>query len=172
MDELYQEFKSESQGLIKEMLDLLEEAEGSETKGEQLEKYGLLVDRIMGAAKTLAQVMEDAQHLEKIGKYGELCKTVGYKGSQIDNNDSFYQTVVAILLDATEMLDEMVDVAGTANEKDIKEYLSETFLDRLSWISGQFDESVRGTVALDKKGSDRLKQNKIDHLLRQLGVKS
>lgn len=165
------EFKSESKDLVEELIDLLEEAEETGIQSKvKLDKYGQIVDRIMGSATSLSMTVEDSQYLEKIGHYAEICKIVGYKGSQLEN-EQFFNVVVAMLLDATEMLQQMVKELGTAEERDLKDLLTDTFLDRLRFIDSQFDENLRGTVAAkEEPGEDSSTQAQIDDLLAALGV--
>merc|ERR1711976_794029 len=128
MDELLVEFKSESKDLISELMTILEDLEDDPGKVKDLENYGQIVDRIMGGAKSLAMAVDDSETLNRIRTYAELCKAVGYKGSQIEGNEEFANIVIALLLDATEMLEQMVVTLGTDQQKDIKQHLNQTFL--------------------------------------------
>ncbi|MCB0422848.1 MAG: hypothetical protein KDD61_17740 [Bdellovibrionales bacterium] len=171
MDELLVDFKSESKELVDQMLELLEEAEddGLDVK-LKLDEYGQLVDRIMGSATSLCMVVEDSRYLEKIGHYAEICKIVGYKGSQLEN-EQFFIVVVAMLLDATEMLQIMLKELGTTSERDLKDIITDTFLERLRFINSQFDENLRGTVATQgRDDANSSTQSQIDSLLAALGV--
>lgn len=171
MDEILLEFKEESKSLVEELLDILDSAEEGFDHKQELEQYGQIVDRIMGGAKSVAMA-SDSPMPEQIGTYAELCKIVGYKGSQISEDGPFYTVVIAFLLDATEMLEVMIDVTGTKKEKNIKEILSTTFLDRLKWISERFEEGLRASVAT-KADDDDKKENEqadIDAILKQLGL--
>lgn len=171
MDEILQEFKDESKDLVEQLLDILDSAEEGYHNKSDLEEYGQIVDRIMGGAKSVAMA-SDSPMPDQIGKYAELCKIVGYKGSQISSEGQFYIVVVAFLQDATEMLEKMVEVTGTAQEKNIREILSETFLDRLKWISERFEEGLRASVATetDDTPKDENEQADIDAILKQLGL--
>ncbi len=172
MEDILQEFKDESSELVDQILEILEEAEESYANRKKLEEFGQIVDRIMGGAQSMAMATSNPL-LDQIGKYAQLCKTVGYKGSQIDNDEAFYTVIVAFLLDATEMLQQLIDVVGTGKETSVKEVLSLTFLDRLQWIAQKFDNNIRGSVATsaDKK-EDKKKQSQedIDALLKSLGI--
>ena len=167
MDELISEFQSESKTLIGQLIELLESIESDYSQYKRLEEYGNIVDRIMGAAKTMAEAMPGLKNsLDSIGQYSELCKTVSYKGSQVSNNESLYNVVVALLLDATEMLQDMVTNIGDHALVDVKKVLSKTFLDRLRWISQQFDENLRSSVDIKQKTN----QASIEDLLKSLGI--
>ena len=162
--EILNEFIEESKSLIEESLEILSDVESDPKQGKKLENYGNNVDRIMGGAKNLA-LMVDAKHpLHFISDYCALCKAVGYKASQIHNNPQFYFVCVALLLDATETLLEMVINLDKQNHS-FKTYLTETFLERLKWVSEQFGKDYRETV-----GDKSLGQNEIDDLLKKLGL--
>jgi hypothetical protein len=167
MDEILDEFKSESKGLIEEMLGILEEVEDDPSKLARLEDYGLLADRIMGTAKSLSVQGVGSAEIDRIGTYGELCKLVGYKGAQLVAKPQLASVVVALLLDATEMLDQMNDALDTTSALNINSLLSDTFLDRLRWVSRQFDADLRGTVAVS---GAQLAQDQIDAILKKIGI--
>lgn len=173
MDEILVEFKDESKKLVDEMNEILEEVDGQFSHKFLLENYGQLVDRIMGGAKNILTLgLDSGPNVEKIGKYAELCKLVGYKTSQVDN-EQLFTVAVAFLLDATEMLDSMITEFGTANQVDVKSLLNKTFLDRLSWVASKFDEKLRASVAVTKdSGPGKKSQDQIDSLLKQLGILS
>lgn len=170
MDEIVEEFKLESIDLVKELIDILETIEDSFEERHRLEQYGQVVDRIMGGARSLAVAVDSPDHLNQVGTYAELCKLVGYKASQISDNVQFFNVVHGLLMDATEMLMQMIVTFGTDKEKNIKESLSTTFLDRLKWINGQFDENTRGTLSLDTDKRETATQSEIDALMKSLGI--
>ncbi|MBX2987351.1 MAG: hypothetical protein KF802_05580 [Bdellovibrionaceae bacterium] len=169
MDELLIEFQSESKNLVSQLLGILDHIEGDYSQYRRLEEFGQIIDRIMGAAKTLKQNGIDPQALDKIGAYAEVCKMVSYKASQVGNNAQLYTIVVALLMDATEMFEEMLNRIGERAGADVKTILSETFLDRLRWVSRQFDEGLRGSIGADN-GSRNLAQEQLDDLLKKLGL--
>jgi hypothetical protein len=171
--ELVEEFQRESKDLISQMTEILEACESDFKQVKSLENYGQLVDRIMGAAKSL-QVLETKAPdepptlLENIGNYAEICKAVSYKASQISSNEQFYNICVALLLDGTEVLETMVLGVSGGGLK-LKDLFSLTFLDRLKWVSTQFAADVRATLSLDKQKT-KMKQDDIDDLLKKLGL--
>lgn len=165
MDPLILEFQTEAQGLVSELTVILESIEDDYSQVSQLEKYGQIVDRIMGTAKTLIGEFPEIQaSLQSIAQYAELCKIVSYKGSQVLHNENLFITVVALLLDATEMLSEMTKQLNTLQDLDAKKFLSVPFLDRLRWVSTQFESGLRSTVALGNKPDQT-----IENLLKNLG---
>lgn len=167
MDELLTEFKAESKGLAEDLVNILEEIEGKFSQYKRLEEFGQIVDRIMGGASSLAHAINVPQ-LVQISKYSELCKLVGYKGSQNTSDEQLYTIVVAFLLDAVEMLQIMIDNLGDDHAKPIKELVSNTFLDRLRWIDKRFAAGLRVSVAV--KSDKEQSQDDIDQLLKTLGL--
>jgi hypothetical protein len=167
MNEILEEFKAESKGLVDEMLEILEEIEDDSSRLARLEDYGLLADRIMGTAKSLTTQGLGTSQVERVASYGELCKLVSYKGSQLRDKPQLASVTLAFLLDATEMFQDLVESLGSPNETRINTLLSDTFLDRLRWLSQQFDANLRGTVGV---ASPKLAQEQIDALLKKIGV--
>lgn len=158
------DFIAESLVLVTECIELLESIEDDPSEVVKLADFANRIDRVMGGAKSIA-LMAPADHaLHLIGDYCAICKSVAYQGAQIQNNDQLYKVVVALLLDATEMTEilfEKVDSSVT----ELKKKFSITFLERLKWISVQYDELHK-----KKSGGDKLKQNEIDELLKKLGL--
>jgi hypothetical protein len=168
--QILKEFQSESKLLLEKMVTILESCEGRFEQVKSLEDFGMSVDRIMGAARSLAAESEDRrQMIHKIADYAAICKAVGYKASQIKDNEQFYDICVALLLDGVEVLRAMVDSLGGKPIK-IKELFSTTFLERLRWVSAQFGAEYRSSGAGSKAGSQKLDQNEIDNLMKKLGL--
>lgn len=176
MDEIIEEFKSESHELVQHLLSILEEAEDDFTKVRSLDTYGQIVDRIMGGAKTIAVTDPSLTTVEAIGKYSELCKAIGYKGSQIKDNVQLYNVTVGVLLDGTEMLDEMLDGMVVGNEKSVDDFMTSHFLERLTWLAGQFGDEYRSSVEIRSDKKDDKKemigsQSEVDALIAHFSKK-
>ena len=172
MDQLIDDFKEETNNLVTEMMEILEKLEDSFEDHKDLSNFGQLVDRIMGGAKSL-ELMDSpySPQLKDIGNYAEICKIVAYRGSQIESNASFFNIVVALLMDATEMLADLIFNLKTESQKEVKEVLTNTFLERLKLINQQFDQSLRGSLDISKdQGPKGATQNEIDELMKSLGV--
>lgn len=163
--EILNDFLKESKKLIDPMIELLESIEGDFSKRNQLEDFGNQVDRIMGGAKSLALLVSENHSLHLVSDYTALCKAVGYKASQIQDNPQFYDVCVAFLLDATETLNDLLTRLDEPADV-LKKEISNTFLERLRWISNQFTESFRGTVGT----SNGMDQFAIDDLMKKLGL--
>lgn len=169
--EMLKDFQAESKNLIQEMLGILEDCEQSFSQVKRLEIYGQTVDRIMGAAKSLGVEIKSTEHfVNRIGDMAALCKAVGYKASQIRNNEPFYTICVSLLLDATEMLGEMNNALFDLGHPPLRDLLSKTFLDRLKWVSSQFGAEYRASVDLHKGKAHKMNQEEIDVLLSKLGL--
>lgn len=169
-DEILKEFQSESKNLIENLLQILEECEGHFDQVQRLGEYGQKVDRIMGGAQSIGLTINDPSHfIHKVGDYSAICKAVGYKASQITDNEEFYEICVALLLDATETLNEMVDFLLDEEAKDMKDIVSQTFLDRLNWVSAQFGAEYSASVSVQKT-EGKMSQEEIDGLLKKLGL--
>lgn len=168
--EILKEFQAESKVLIEQMTSILENCEGNFDQVKSLEDFGLNVDRIMGAAKSLGLAVEAPNHLiHKVADYSAICKAVGYKASQIKDNEQFYDICVALLLDGTEVLKEMVDALDDS-KFEVKALFSTTFLERLRWVSAQFGAEYRSSVDVHKQSRTKLNQTEIDDLLKKLGL--
>ena len=161
--ELLEGFLEESRKLTQNLLQILEDLEGSPEKVSDLANYGNQVDRVMGGAKSLAIMVPVTHALHMISDYAELCKIVGYKGSQIRNNEQFFNIVVALLLDATETLVLLLDRIHEPTEA-LRKTFSDTFVERLKWVSHQFGDGYAQTVQSQKLGQDE-----IDKLMSKLG---
>ena len=70
---------------------------------------------------------------------------------------------MALLLDATEMLQQMVE-GLTSGGVDPRSLLTKTFLDRLRWVAEQFPTGLRSSMSLDAPLGD------IFSLLKSLGL--
>ena len=159
------DFKSESLSLIEECIELLETAENNPSEVEKLSDFANRIDRVMGGAKSLALMAPKDHPLNLIGDYCAICKSVGYQGAQVQGNDELYNVIVALLLDAVEMTQTIFEKLDSTSTE-LKKLFTTTFLERLKWVSFQFDE-------LEKKrsgGKDRMEQNEIDALLKKLGL--
>lgn len=167
--DIVKDFIAESKAIVHGLLQLLESIEGDFSEVKKLEDYGQQVDRINGGAKSLAMLAAADHPLHMIGAYAELCKAVGYKASQIDNNPRFYDVCVALLLDATEMLKSLLEKLEGGETIHLKDTFSITFIERLRWVSNQFGADVRSSVDA-QKGGKKMDQNEIDELMRKLGV--
>lgn len=169
--DILKDFETESISLIEGMLQILEDCEDNFKQVKRLEEYGQTVDRIMGGAQNLAVLMSDDKHIiHKIADYAAVCKAVGYKASQIKDNDGFYNICVGLLLDATENLREMIEVVNdeTAHKK-VEKIILPQIIDRVKWVSSQFSSDYAASVDVKTSAGAKLGQEDIDALLKKLG---
>lgn len=170
-NEIISSFLDESYDIIEQLEVILEACENDFQQVKQLENFGQMVDRIMGAAKSIAlQVETKSLSLNAIGEYAHICKNVGYKSSQIISNDKFYNICVSFLMDALEVLREACDALKHKKEIDLEK--KQNFLDRLKWIDGQFSSEYRASVDPNAKTPDYLNQDQIQSLVDSLPNKT
>lgn len=167
--DILKDFQVESKNLVMQMNEVLDKVEGDMALARSLEDYGLFVDRIMGGAKSIAIAIPDPEHIiNKVADYAAVCKAVGYKSSQINDNEAFFDICVALLMDATEALDHMVDLLREDTSTSVTKLISQHLIDRLKWVSAKFGAEYRSSVAVDKK--IKMGQGDIDELLKKLGI--
>ncbi|MCB0365577.1 MAG: hypothetical protein H6624_04090 [Bdellovibrionaceae bacterium] len=172
MDEVVTEFKSESQEILARLTALLEDLEEDPGRVNELDGYGQKVDRIMGGAMSLASAMDNDPLLNQIGACAGLCKTVGYRGSQIpEEQGGFAKAVIGLLLDMTEMLQTMVEKVGSEKNFDLSSPLYLTVVDRLKWVSEQFQDGTRSSLKIaGTQGTAKDFGENINDLLKRMGV--
>ena len=150
--EILQSFLLDSKYLVVQMTEMLEECDGDFDQVLRLEDYGQAADRIMGAAQSLAMLEEDTEHvMHKIGSCSAICKVVGYKTAQITDNEEFYNICVGLLLDATEILGQLMAVLESGRARPIKELVSDTVIERMRWVSAKFPKEYRSSLAIRNK---------------------
>lgn len=140
MAEIIDAFCEESEGLIEEMETLLEELEENLSNNELLEKYGQIVDRIMGAAESIG--------LTSIGNIAKLGKAIGYKGSQT-NELPLKEITVSVLFDANEALAQMIQNLK-AKKDPATGVSSEALNKRLEWLAEKFKDIKRASVGFEE----------------------
>ena len=159
MKEIVVDFCDEANSLFDQLevsLNLLEE-DPNNTK--ELEKFGQIIDRIMGAAKSIGAT--------EIATFCELGKVIGYKSSQI-KEIPLIEVVVAVLFDSLEMLRKLIESLRAGNDKSMNKLNTKAFVTRLNWLSEKFKDIERSSCAIEVKGN--LNQNSIDELMKSLGL--
>lgn len=166
--EILNEFIVESKSIIKISTDVLDKVEGKIVQAEHLKEYGNYVDRIMGGAKSIGALARPDHAVNLVADYAALCKAVGYKASQISDNEQFFDICVALLQDATENLESILDNLDKGPEE-LKSSISSTFLDRLRWVSNKFSSEYRASLGTEGPSGKNLEQNEIDSLMKKMG---
>ncbi len=162
MKEIVLDFCKESRELFSELESILDDLEEDVTNSQKMEQFGQIIDRVMGAAKTIGA--------SEISTLSELSKTIGYKASQI-NDAPLLEIVVAILFDTLEILNKIVNSLAAGKSETVKDLGSKTFVKRLNWLSDKFKNIERASVHYEEKAeSSRLDQSSIDDLISSLGL--
>jgi chemotaxis protein histidine kinase CheA len=166
--EIIKDFCDESDALFEELTDALECLEDNPKDTSKLEKFGQVIDRIMGAAKSI--------EAHDIATFCELGKVIGYKSSQVQDS-VIVNVVVAILFDAVDILTKMVYGLRTGDKSALKDLNMEAFGTRLKWLSEKFKHIERASVAFTaeqkkekEKKETQLNQSSIDDLMAALGL--
>lgn len=170
--DILKDFEIESVNLIESMLRILEDCEDNFKQVQRLEEFGQTVDRIMGGAQNLAVLLPtENKIIQSIADYAAVCKAVGYKASQIKDNEAFYNVCVGLLLDATENLQNMIEVVNDpASHQQVEKLIAPQIIDRVKWVSAQFSSDYSASVDVKKKStSSKMGQQDIDELLKKLG---
>ncbi len=166
--EFLKSFQKESMSLVQELMKILESCETSFRYVKKLADYGQKVDRIMGGAKTLGLMTDEPEHiLNKIGDYTALCKMLSYRAAEIEEDEKLYFLCVAVLLDATEALEQMFKLILVKPAVDFKQIVPQTLMERVKWIAAQIGQlGERNT----KNKLGKMNQSEIDELVKKLGM--
>jgi chemotaxis protein histidine kinase CheA len=162
--EILNEFCKESDMLLAKMCEILEELEDDNSQSKLYEKFGQLIDRIMGTAQTLG--------LTEIATFCELGKFIGYKSSQIQDKP-LLNIVLAVLFDATDILKKMISEfskspgAPNAKSSEANKINRTAFLSRLKWINDKFNYLERKSIAYEKV-SETGTENKLEKIMNKL----
>lgn len=159
MKEIIIDFCNEAESLFDQLDSSLEVLEETPSNTHELEKFGQIIDRIMGAAKSIGA--------SEIATFCELGKVIGYKSSQV-NDIPLIEVVVAILFDTVHLLRKMITALKEGNDKSMANLNTKAFVTRLNWLSAKFKDIERSSVAIDKKAN--LSQASIDELMKSLGL--
>lgn len=155
--EIVIDFCTESERLFDQLESHLTSLEEDFSKTSELEKFGQIIDRIMGAAKSI--------QASEIATFCELGKVIGYKSSQISDLP-LLEVVVAVLFDALDLLRKMVKSLREGNNNSMKNLNTKAFTTRLTWLSNKFKDIERSSCAIE----GNLNQNSIDDLMKSLGL--
>ncbi len=163
MKEIIDDFCTESEELFDQLQASLEELEVDVLNTVHLEMFGQVIDRVMGAAKSIGAT--------EIANFCELGKIIGYKSSQT-SDPALLNIVIAVLFDTVDLLRKMVAELRTGQSQTIGKLSTEAFSSRLRWLSDKFKHIERASCAIEKKEeeSERMDQGSIDDLLESLGL--
>lgn len=160
---VFKDFVEESERLLKSLLVILTAVKGRMTRAPQLEDYANQVDRIMGAAKSLALDASPNHSLHLISELTDLCKSVAYKVAKIDKNPQFFDLSVTILTETTITLQYIFAMNHLPVEQ-IQSAHPQALGERLHWLAKQFRDSQSGGAP----SKDKLTQTEIDEMMKKL----
>lgn len=160
MKEIVDDFCSEADSLFDQLEASLTIIEEDPSNTKELEKFGQVIDRIMGAAKSIGA--------SEIATFCELGKVIGYKSSQV-RDIPLIEVVVAILFDSLHMLRKMNQSLRDGNEKCMGKLNTKAFVTRLNWLSEKFKDIERASCAIENRPNN-LSQTSIDDLMKSLGL--
>jgi chemotaxis protein histidine kinase CheA len=164
MREVVDEFCEESLGLLKQLEEILEEMEDDGPTSKNLEQFGQIIDRIMGAANSLGAF--------DVGTFCEMGKIIGYKSSQVQGNIKLLEVVVAILFDAVDLLALMINKIKVGESPTLQSISTDKFIERLKWLSEKFKDIQRASLNFDKGDSEdtniKMDNDDIECLLAKL----
>ncbi len=159
MKEIVEDFCQEADSLFNFLEKSLELLEENPVNSKELEKFGQIIDRIMGAAKSIGAT--------EIATFCELGKVIGYKSSQI-KDVRLIEVVVAVLFDSLHMLRKMNQSLREGSDKSMNKLNTKAFVTRLNWLSEKFKDIERASCAIDANAT--LSQTSIDELMKSLGL--
>ncbi len=145
MKELVDEFCDESDDLLEQLRDILDNFEDDPTQSSLLEEFGQTVDRIMGAAQTMG--------VNDIGSLCQMGKIIGYKASQ-SKQQALQEVTAGVLFDLCDFLEVLLVNIREGEEHSDLNY--ETFQNRLQWLADKFKDIERSSCSIeeDKTASD------------------
>lgn len=160
MKEIVDDFCAEADTLFDQLENSLTIIEEDPTNRKELEKFGQVIDRIMGAAKSIGA--------NEIATFCELGKVIGYKSSQV-KEIPLIEVVTAVLFDSLHMLRKMNQSLRDGNEKCMGKLNTKAFATRLNWLSEKFRDIDRASCAIETTPTN-LNQSSIDELMKTLGL--
>jgi chemotaxis protein histidine kinase CheA len=125
MKEIVDDFCKESKKQIPQLNECLYALEDDITNRKEFEAFGQIIDRMMGAAKSL--------EIHSMGTFCELGKSIGYKASQVED-ENLLSIVVAVLFDTVEILETLVNKLEKVENLELKEISTDAFVSRLKWV--------------------------------------
>ena len=160
--EIIEDFCRESEDLFDQLEEALENLEDDPQNSTELENFGQIIDRVMGAARSIGA--------EEIATFCELGKVIGYKSSQTEDLP-LINVVIAVLFDAVDLLRKMVEGLKHGSNDPLKGLNTKAFGTRLKWLSEKFKHIERASLESEvKKDDSQMDQGSIDDLMASLGL--
>lgn len=166
MKEIVDEFCDESDGLLEQLRDNLDDFEDDSSQSHLLEEFGQTIDRIMGAAQTLGG--------DDIGELCQMGKIIGYKASQSQQR-ALQEITAGVLFDLCDFLE--VLLVNIREDKSRSDLNYETFKNRLQWLVAKFKDIDRASCTIEEAGGAATGKGKkttaeLEKLISQFGKAS
>ncbi len=160
MREIVIDFCDECDALTNELEDCLDKFEDEE-EPQNLEQYGQIVDRMMGAAQTLG--------ITDLGQLCKMGKIIGYKSSQCEELE-LQNVSSGILFDLTDLLKALIlELRDPTQKNNIN---VEAFLGRLKWLGEKLQHIKRSSCSFEGDSDSHEKSDDhIDHLIENFSDK-
>lgn len=159
------EFVQESEKIIVGLLSILDHVRGKLQSAAKLEDFGNQVDRIMGAAQSLALAMSEDHALDLISDYSSICKSIAYRAAKLTDNPAFYDICVALLTDGTKALQILIKNMHLPFET-LKESVDSTMIERFRWVTEEAQKDPNSTGGLE---DGKMSQTEVDDLMKKIG---
>lgn len=184
--EIIDNFKQETNELLVGLNDIIEELEDTleepdhEFPEKLLENFSQQIDRIMGAAATIAMMEPDHPAMTPITKLSELCKKMGYNAIAAKQSNAV-NLFAAFWADVVEILSKIVNSFEEEDKvRQIVEKETPFLQKRLEWLYAKIpklvydkdkaEEPATEQKAETKKAPEKKKQSQteIDDFLKSL----
>jgi len=165
------DFQAEARRLLVELHEVLKLSRPGFSHRQTMGEFGQKVDRIMGAARTLPlNLSGEFQVLDQVSEYTSICKDLGYRCSQLDDNPQLYETTLQLLTEAIEILDQIFQVSFFSSSKKAAAILTSAKINKLKLVLTLFNREASGQDRASVAGAEKLNQKQIDQLLKKLGM--
>jgi hypothetical protein len=158
------EFTLESKRIVVSLKDIINSIQVDPSQVKRLVDYSNQVDRIMGAAQSLAVSIKGEHALHLISELSAICKIISLKAAQLTKSSDFLSACLAILKEGTENLESFLNGIDKP-ASDLKSAVAGSYMERFRWLSNQLAKaSPEGSAGVQMSQAD------IDELMKKLGL--
>ena len=136
-DEIFRVFIADSTTILEAAIAILTEVEENPQEFLKLTVYSNAIDRVMGGAATVAMSFEQDHAVNLVRDYAAACKSLSLQVQEVSGNAELFRTLVALLLDATEVLGRILGNLNLSTS-DIKKVIPQNSIERVKVISDAF----------------------------------
>lgn len=137
-NEIIDDFKTESSALLvelEEVVNVIEDFDGTAFPSEKLQEFSQKIDRIMGAAKTLLLYDPTNQGIVFLANVSEMCKTMGYQAAAL-KKITLLPIFAGFWAETVEVMAEVLENIGDEEKtKKIIQEQSKSIQKRLAWLA-------------------------------------